>query len=420
MRENESLCLTVPPSHCLFLASACYISKAMPLSSKMQNVLRYVGAVAAVGAATLVLEIFQGRVNPTTVALVFILVILVSATFLGRNPALLASGAAMLSFNYFFLPPFRTFTIADSQNAVAWAAFLLTAIVAGELSAYADRRAREADEQRRQISKLYDELDEAFEKASETEALRRSERLKSALLDAVTHDLRTPLTAIKASVTTLLENQDEPEKLKLDAQSQGEFLSVINEETDRLNNFIGDMVELARIEAGALNLENKWSAVPEIIQTALQRAEPVLQNFRVAVRLEENLPLIRVDSKALAEVLYNLLDNAAKFAGGKLNIEIAVRRISDERVEFAVSDEGRGVPDFLREKIFDKFFRAGQSSADEHAAHGSGLGLAIAKGIVEAHGGKIFVTDAANGSGGAKFVFVIPIGDEEDDATVRR
>ena len=109
------------------------------------------------------------------------------------------------------------------------------------------------------------DLEEAFERASETEALRRSERLKSALLDAVTHDLRTPLTAIKASVTTLLESQDEREKFTLDAESQGEFLSVINEETDRLNDFIGDMVELARIEAGALNLRNAWSEVPEII-----------------------------------------------------------------------------------------------------------------------------------------------------------
>lgn len=387
---------------------ACYISEAMPLSQKSQTVFRYLAAVSAILAATALLEIFQNSINPTTVALAFILIVLLAATFLGRNPALLASLAAMLSFNYFFLPPFRTFAISDSQNVVAWAAFLLTAIVAGELSAYARRRAEEADEQRRQIAKLYDELDEAFERASETEALRRSEKLKSALLDAVTHDLRTPLTAIKASVTTLLENQDERKNLKLDSQSQSEFLSVINEETDRLNNFIGEMVELARIEAGALNLRSEWSEVSDIIQAALHRAESFLNRFKIAVRLEANLPRIRVDSKALAEVLYNLLENAAKFSGGKLNIEISVKRADDERIEFAVADEGGGVPEFLREKIFDKFFRAGDE--DESRASGSGLGLAIAKGIVEAHGGKIFVSGAE--SGGAKFVFVVPIGDK--------
>lgn len=383
----------------------------MPLSQKSRIILRYVAPVLAILAATALLEIFHSRINPTTVALAFILIILLAATFLGRNPALLASLAAMLCFNYFFLPPVRTFTISDPQNLVAWVAFVLTAIVAGELSAHARRRAEEAEQQRLEIAKLYGDLEEAFERASETEALRRSEKLKSALLDAVTHDLRTPLTAIKASVTTLLESQDEKEKFKLDAQSQGEFLSVINEETDRLNDFIGDMVELARIEAGALSLRNEWSEVPEIIQAALNRAEPFLADFKIKILLEENLPLIRADSKALAEVLYNLLDNAAKYSAGKSSIEISVKRDANEYLEFAVADEGRGVPENLREKIFDKFFRVNQAEDYAHGARGTGLGLAIAKGIVEAHGGLISVGDAGNKSG-AKFVFTVPIGDE--------
>jgi len=383
----------------------------MPFSQKSQNIFRHLAAVAVILAATTLLEIFHSRINPTTVALAFILIILLAATFLGRNPALLASLAAMLCFNFFFLPPIRTFTISDPQNLVAWVAFMLTAIVAGELSAYANRRAEEAERQRLEIAKLYNDLEAAFERASETEALRRSEKLKSALLDAVTHDLRTPLTAIKASVTTSLESQDEKEKFKLDAESSGEFLSVINEETDRLNDFIGDMVELARIEAGALSLRNEWSEVPEIIEAALSRAEPFLADFKIKILLEENLPLMRADSKALAEVLYNLLENAAKYSDGKSNVEISVKRDANEHLEFAVADEGRGVPAPLREKIFDKFFRVNQADEDARETHGTGLGLAIAKGIVEAHGGKISVTDT-EGGGGAKFVFIIPIGDE--------
>lgn len=379
----------------------------MPLSPKTQNLFRYLAAIAGILAATALLELFQNRINPTTAALAFILIILLAATFLGRNPALLASVAAMLSFNYFFLPPFGTFMISDSQNIVAWTAFVLTAIVAGELSAYAKRRAVEAETGKQQIEKLYNDLEEAFDLASEAEALRRSEKLKSALLDAVTHDLRTPLTSIKASVTTLLESQDE--EFKLDAESRTEFLSVINEETDRLNDFIGDMVELARIEAGAMSLRNEWSEVSDIIQAALLRAEPLLANFQIKILLEENLPLIRADSKSLAEVLYNLLDNAAKYSAAEAKIDISVKKTADEMIEFAVADDGFGIPENLREKVFDKFYRGRQK--EEGSTRGSGLGLAIAKGIVEAHGGRIFVTDAANKKG-AKFVFTVPIGDE--------
>ena len=384
----------------------------MPLFHKNQIFFPYFSAVAGILAATALLLVFYDRINPTTVALAFILIILFTATFLGRNPALFSSLAAMICFNFFFLPPVRTFSISDSQNIIAWAAFTVTAIVAGELSAYAKRRAEEAETRRLQIEKLYADLEEAFDKQSETEALRRSEKLKSALLDAVTHDLRTPLTSIKASVTTLLENdRDETENFSLDLESRREFLAVINEETDRLNLFIEDMVELARIEAGELNLRNAWSEVPEIIQAALNRAETSLANFTIKLLLEENLPVIRVDSKALAEVLYNLLENAAKYSGEKSNIEISVRRVPVEHLEFAVADEGKGIPENLREKIFDKFYRIGHAGEAEHAPRGTGLGLAIAKGIVEAHGGKIFVTDGANKTG-AKFVFTVPIGDE--------
>ena len=114
----------------------------------------------------------------------------------------------MLCFNFFFLPPFHTFTIADPQNWVALTAFFITALAVGQLSASAKRRAEEAEAGRVEIGRLYEELREAFEKASEAEALRRSERFKSALLDAVTHDLRTPLTSIKASATLLLEDRE--------------------------------------------------------------------------------------------------------------------------------------------------------------------------------------------------------------------
>src|SRR5207253_2632407 len=139
---------------------------------------------------------------------------------------------AMLCFNFFFLPPVGTFTISDTENLIALFSFLMVAITAGELSAKAKRRAEEAE-------RLYQELQIAFEKASQAEALRRSEKLKSALLDAVTHDLRTPLTSIKASVTMLIEEHEQDTiHLTLEREGRGELLEVINEETDRLNDFV--------------------------------------------------------------------------------------------------------------------------------------------------------------------------------------
>jgi len=265
---------------------------------------------------------------------------------------------------------------------------------------------------KQEIERLYHELRASFEIASEAEALRRSERLKSALLDAVTHDLRTPLTSIKTSITTLLDDEKiSAGRFQLDAEGRHEFFEIINEETDRLNHFIEGMVQLARIEAGELNLRQTWSEVDEIIQAALARAEPLLENYRIKLLLEKDLPLLRVDSKTISEVLYNLLENVSKYAPENTNVEIAVKRNGDEMLEFSVSDEGGGVPENLREHIFDKFFRVSEINDDEYAPTGTGLGLAIAKGIIEAQGGKIWVTDAAQGSG-ARFVFTVPIGDE--------
>lgn len=372
---------------------------------------RYGGAVFSIALITFLLEPFHTVINIATIALTFLLLILFIATFLGRNPALLASIAAMLCFNYFFLPPVRTFTIADSENLIAWAAFLITAVTAGELSAYAKRRAEEAQKQKREIENLYEELKNAFEKASEAEGLRQSEKLKSALLDAVTHDLRTPLTSIKVLATTLLDSEGGHRTIELDSESKYEFLETIVGETNRLNQFIEGMVELAQIEAGSHSLRRDWDEISEIIDAALMRAEKQLRNRRILLKLEEDLPLVQVDSKSLAEVIYTLLDNAAKYSPDGSNIEIAAHNTGQDTIEISISDEGEGVPLEWREKIFDKFFRVEEVKKSVNKPKGMGLGLAIAKGIIEAHGGEIRITDNENGKG-ARFVITVPIGDE--------
>src|SRR6185369_398121 len=165
----------------------------------------YVVAALSVGLLPLLLKTVGAHVNAATVSVALLLNVLFIATRWGSAPALAAAIFAMLCFNFFFLPPFSTFSIAATDNWIALLAFLVTAVTAGQLSARAKRRAEEAEAGRREIERLYSELRDAFERASHAEALRQSEKLKSALLDAVTHDLRTPLTSIKASITTLLD-----------------------------------------------------------------------------------------------------------------------------------------------------------------------------------------------------------------------
>jgi two-component system sensor histidine kinase KdpD len=157
--------------------------------------------------------------------------------------------------------------------------------------------------------------------------LRQSEKLKSALLDAVTHDLRTPLTSIKASITTLLDEVRGGElPATLDRDSRVEMMEVIDEESDRLSRFINGLIELARIEAGELQLRRRWGAVDEIISTALQRAEPITRNHRVELQVEKELPGVRVDERAVSEVVYTLIDNAAKYSPKGSTIRLIARR----------------------------------------------------------------------------------------------
>src|SRR2546421_4903360 len=374
----------------------------------------YVWSVAGIAAVVAALAPFHERINSTTVALALLLVVLFVATLWGSRPALVASVLGMLSFNFFFLPPVHTFTIAAPQNWVALTAFFITAITAGQLSARARRRAEEAEAGRREIERLYQELREAFARASHAEALRQSERLKSALLDAVTHDLRTPLTSIKASVTTLLATSDEPEAtVALDAEGRQELLEVIDEESDRLNHFVEGLVELARIEAGALSLRRRWGAVEVIIAAALKRAEAVTRAHRGATEIERELPSVRVDARALTEVIYTLVDNAAKYAPANTHIHVVAGRAADETVQVSIEDEGRGIPVALRERVFDKFFRATQdANSGMINPTGIGMGLAIARGIVEAHGGRIWIEAGSNGRG-TRVLFTVPVGDEE-------
>lgn len=376
----------------------------------------YVSAVLGIIAVAVILEPIHQQITATTVALTLLMAVLFVATFWGSRPAFVASILGMLCFNYFFLPPFGTLAIKDPENLVALAAFLVTALTAGQLSSRAKRRAEEAESRRIEIERLYKELHDAFEQASHAEALRQSEKLKSALLDAVSHDIRTPLTSIKASVTTLLnerkDNSGENFSLILDEKTRREMLEVINEESDRLNHFAEGLIELAKIEAGEMRLRRQWDSIDEIIAVALARAESLIRQHKITTDVETNLPIISVDSRAVGEVIYTLLDNAAKYSPTGTNIRITARKSDETTVLVSVEDEGKGIPTDLRERVFEKFFRATRDGDTKtRQPHGSGMGLSIAKGIVEAHNGRIWITD---GNPGTRFEFTLPVGNDKD------
>lgn len=373
----------------------------------LKQFLGYIAAVVVIGAATAVLKVFGGHVNPTTVALVLLLLVLFVATAWGSKPAILASLIGVACFNFFFLPPFGTFSIAEPENWIAFIAFVITAITAGQLSARARQQAAEADAARQEVERLYHELQDSFERSSQAKALKQSERLKSALLDAVTHDLRTPLTAIKASATTLLDDQRSPEtgETRLGEEGRKEMLEIIDEEADRLDRFIGGLMELARIEAGEMHLRRQWNSLDEIIMAAMKRAEPRTRAHKLELWLDDELPSVNVDEPALVEVVYVLVDNAAKFSAPGSTIKVTAKAGADSTVRVIVEDHGPGIPLELRERVFDKFFQAMRDG--DQGKHGTGMGLAIAQGIVEAHGGRIWI-EAGEAGAGARFNVELP------------
>ena len=373
---------------------------------------RYGCAALVVIGATIVLLPIRSRINVTTVALALLLAVLFVAIAFGSKPALLSSVLGMFGFNFFYLPPYHTLTIADPQNWVALTAFFITALTVGQLSARAKRRAEEAEAGKAENRRLYDELREAFDRASEAAAIKRSEQLKSALLDAVTHDIRTPLTSIKASATLLLEDREEVDSsARLSADEQHAMLEVITRGADRLDRFVEGIVDLAQIEAGDLDLHRNWRSIDDLIEVALAQAEPLLHNHKVNISIAEELPIVRVDGRAVTEVIYTLLDNARKYAPAHTQITISGGTASDDVVAISVEDQGPGIPLQYREQVFERFYRISDPTLGEAHPSGFGVGLAIAKGIVEAHGGRIWIEDATNGNG-ARIVFTVPVADE--------
>ena len=251
-------------------------------------------------------------------------------------------------------------------------------------------------DERRLLDALADQAAVAIERISlakgldQARVLAETERLRAALLTSISHDLRTPLASIMGAVSSL---RSYPEKYG--AAEREELLATLQDEAERLNRFVSNLLDMTRLESGAIELKLDLIDVGEIIGAALQRAANVVARHHVEVTVEPELPMLRLDVVLFEQVLFNLLDNAAKYSPAGSRIEIRASR-DGELVEIEVVDEGPGIPPDDFERIFDKFYRV---QAQDRRRAGTGLGLAICRGFVEALGGWIVARNRRDRSG---------------------
>jgi len=462
------------------------------------------GALALIGAITF----FYFRmvaVNSVTVALTFLLAVLVAATRWGLVEALAASVVAVFCLNYFFLPPIRTLTIADPQNWAALLAFVVTAVIASHLSASAKKQAVESARRRREMERLYtlsrnllltgqgplpqqiaNEVAQVFELdavafldrasnriyhagprdiplkdnqlhdaavqgtvfhdtranavimpislggrpigslgiqgasiseaaihslanlaaitleraraqgiATRAEAARQSGELKSTLLDALAHEFKTPLTPIKAAVTSMLSDSST-------SATHQELLRIVDEEADRLNVMLTDAIQMSRIEAGELQLHRSPHSVNLLVRAQLKRLAEQLEGREVTVEIAEDLPLVNVDQEFMGIVLWQLLNNAVRYTPPRSPLTLRARA-EGSSVVVSLTDAGPGILESEQPEIFEKFYR-GKRLRDR--IPGTGVGLTIAREIVRAHGGRIWV-ESQPGQG-STFSFAVP------------
>jgi two-component system sensor histidine kinase KdpD len=236
------------------------------------------------------------------------------------------------------------------------------------------------------------------EEATEAEILRRTDELRSALLSAVSHDLRTPLATIMASAGSLRQQDvvwTEEERLS--------FAQAIEEEADRLNHLVGNLLDLSRIEGGSLKPQKSWQSLEAVIEDTVERLKPVTRSHRVRLAVPRNTPPIWFDPVEIGEVIYNLIENATKYSPPDTEILVTVTT-SGRDVAVTVEDRGPGIPTEAIPHLFDPFYRVTEGRP---RPHGLGLGLAIVKGLIEAHQGRVWVENRAGG--GARFTFTLPL-----------
>ncbi len=326
---------------------------------------------------------FRNVLTPSNILLVYLLGVFFVAMHFGLLPSILASLTSAGAFAFFFAPPIFSFAIVDQENLMGLVVMLVVGVVTSNLA--------------ENILHHTIERVKSIELAKEVTLKMQAETLRNSLLSSISHDLRNPLAIIVGAASTL-----ESDEQCLDAVSRRKLVKVISEEAQRMSDLTIKILEMARLEAGEVILNRQWFAPEEIVGSALSRLDKQLKSRPVNIHMPENLALINVDAVLLQQVMVNLLDNADKYSDSGLPIDISVGAMS-LGLYITIADRGPGIPAGLQQKIFEKFFRINEESAQS----GVGLGLSICRAIIEAHGGEIQATNRSGG--GALFQIYLPI-----------
>ncbi len=336
-------------------------------------------ALLVVGAATGAALLFRSHLATIDVAMLLLLAVVAVASRVGRLAALLASVLSILAFDLLFVPPYYTLSVDDSAYILTFVVMLTVALVMSHLTAAAR---------------------EAATRHEGARVLVEGERLRTALLSSLSHDLRSPLASIEGAASSLSADTG-----TMSPELRRELADTVLEESRRMHRLVTNLLDMVRVESGALQVHTTWLPLEEAIGVALMRLDERLRDHPVTVSLAPDLPLVPADELLLEQVFINLLENAIRHTPAGTPITVRAWQEGGSIVA-EVGDEGPGIAPGDEEAIFQKFHQVPRDRLAP-AAPGAGLGLTICRGIIRAHGGRIWALPATGS--GALFRFTLPL-----------
>lgn len=340
---------------------------------KLSKKNQYLVSVLAILTITGLSLTIEGLVGYRVIAFLLLVSVSVLAMFLDIIPVIVAAALSALLWDLLFIPPRFTFAVGTTEDRFLLLMYFIIALIHAVLTY--------------KIREVQKEVRKREDKANAI-------RFYNTLLNSLSHELRTPITTIIGATDNLMNAN------KLSDGDKTELLSEISIASMRLNQQVENLLSMSRLESGVFKIKKDWCDVRELIYTTLQRFEPTLSNYRVSVFIPENLPLFKLDFGLMEQVLHNLVSNAIQHTEAGTDI-IVKADCTDEKLVMTLSDSGKGFPVAEINRVFDKFYRLKGSRPG-----GTGLGLSIAKGFVEAHNGKITLTNLP--LRGAMFTIEIP------------
>lgn len=344
--------------------------------STTRRIAGYAWALGATAACTVMGLAMRARFDLVNIAMLYLLAVVFIALCVSRGPAVLTSITSVAALDYLFVPPQGTFSVDDAQYLLTFAIMLAVALV---------------------ISGLVDSVRRQARAQSALEVETETERIRSALLASISHDLRTPLAVIAGASSSLAESGD-----RLSSDDRHALVRSLFEQSRELSEHVAKVLQMTRIETGTIKLAREWATLGEIVGSVLRRLKERMATHRLIIDVPDDLPLVRVDAGLFEQALVNVLENAAMHTPPGTVVRLSARRDQDN-VVVSVVDYGGGLPDGDLEQVFAKFNR----QSVEGAGSGMGLGLAICRAIVRLHGGKVWAERVPGG--GAAFRLTLPL-----------